>query len=178
MQYFSFFALLFSFNAFAINVKDCPAQLTVSFSDLTVSVPQDQLLSKLGRLNELEAIEVSALQDTYRVLDANFSSESVLKLTRANAGRCVYRGADHDVKAEIYTRLGVDTFFIQNHAGPRGIMVRVYAKLAELSPVQLSLKAGDSRFALAIPRYPYRSYSAGGALEFVGTASQIQVKAE
>jgi hypothetical protein len=101
----------------------------------------------------------------------------MFSLTRARGGRCRYENNDaqnSEEKIEIYTTRGVDKLYMQTDLGPRGILLRSYANISSMSPTKISFKEGDSAsLAMAIPRYPYESYSAGGPLEFVGKASTL-----
>ena len=64
---------------------------------------------------------------------------------------------------------------LQTLIGPRGILGRVYANVDSISVDEVTLADSDASFALAIPRDPYDSYSAGGPLVFIGKVKDLEL---
>jgi hypothetical protein len=73
-------------------------------------------------------------------------------------------------KIEIY---GDNKMYVQATLGPRGILSRTYLDIKVLKPDYVQLE-NEGSVAMAIPRYPYTSYTAGGDLEFIGKSKSAR----
>lgn len=154
-------------NAFAVKTADCPDTLQVSVSDLNVT----KSLEKLLKDYENDADEqIAAVKRAYaKVVDLG-NVRRKFPLDEAKNGKCVYRNEGIE-KIEVYSSGGKDKLYLQTKVGPRGILLRTYATVTEVSVDGISVDEDSGGLSLAVPRYPYESYTAGGALHFVGDAT-------
>lgn len=159
-------------SAFAINTKDCPSNLQVKAAEISITKSIEQVLKGLESHSDVEEYTDSVKLAHGRIADFDDVSLSDA-LDKAKNGRCIYQVADSIEKIELYSKGGVDHIYFQKEVGPRGILVRIYGKIASLSTDGVELTDQKSGVAMAIPRHPYESYTAGGELIFIGIAGQL-----
>lgn len=127
---------------------------------------------------DLEEVQLDAISKSIDNLAAFQSVSRTFKRSEAKNGKCVYGYENTDMeKVEIYSQGGKDKIYLQTNLGPRGILMRAYASIGSVSPNEITV-TGGAGVALAIPRYPYTSYSAGGNLAFVAKAKNVSVDAK
>jgi len=176
---------LFAVNAFAVNTKSCPNRLTVSYQNVKLNVSLEDLQSEMGIVGENEE-QMKAVENAYNIVDLETPKTVKFDLESAKDGRCTYRrlGDDSIEKIELYTFRKKDgkqdMLMLQTLTGDdtRGILARVYAKLDSVMKSQITVKDAKVGLALAIPRYPYTDYSAGGDLKFIGKVKDLEVTVE
>jgi len=162
-------------SAFAVSVEDCPENIKVTVSGIEITSTVKNVLKEYG-------VEGTPEQEkAIRKAFANASDTESVKRDfdlepKPKNGRCVYsdkEDRDSLEKIEIYTTNDQDKLYMQTEIGPRGILLRSYADIKAIAADDVALedKVG---VALAIPRYPYESYTAGGPLIFVGKASKAK----
>ena len=177
MKLVLFIVTLFSANAFAIQTKDCPNRLTYKYSDVELT---RTLKSVLDELNDEIGDEAEKASGAYAVLGKSAAVEKTYELVTAKNGRCRYYTKSgrfpSQERIELYSSKGKDIVFAQSIIGPKGVLARVYKNIESLSADGVQLTRGNARVALAIPRHPYDSYSAGGSLIFVGTVSDFELR--
>jgi len=78
-------------------------------------------------------------------------------------------------KIEVFSNEGKNKIYIQANIGPRGLLLRVYAEIESMNTNDIKLSNVPSSMALAIPRYPYQTYSAGGELLFFGKVRTFNI---
>lgn len=165
--------LLLSFNAFAVQTRNCPAKLTVTYSDLVINRTLGQVIDERG--TDIEA-EIGKLTAAYLSTQGTRALTRSMNMSAARNGRCVYRpenARDTEEKIELYTKGGKDQLMIQTDIAPGGALLRLYAQILGLTPQKVTLSKRPAGMALAIPRHPYDSYSAGGDLLFIGEVRNI-----
>jgi len=168
-------------SAYAVRVADCPASIKIESSGLRLNRSLQKILGEAaysGNPADLEPEETQAITESINNIATTRSVVRVLPLFKAKSGRCRYEsGARGDMEeVELYTKAGKDTVLVQTKIGPRGILLRLYGKIESLSKTEIKLSPGAS-MALAIPRYPYTSYEAGGPLVFVGKVANLAAHA-
>ncbi len=176
-------ALLVSLNSHAVEVRNCPSKLGVAFTNIRVTVTLQNIVTSLTQFGSLETEELKALEATYKNLAKNPTVANNYKIVAAKNGQCRYasvlsRAGGSEDYVTIYSKGGKDIFMVQNNIGPRGIAVRAYAQIESLNPGYVKVSTRYPGIALAIPRYPYTDYEAGGALEFVGGTEKFSVLAK
>lgn len=72
----------------------------------------------------------------------------------------------------------MDRLVAESDTGKMGIRIRVYAEVDSISPKEVELSDAGKGLALAIPRGPYKDYSVGGPLVFVGNAKSVTTSVE
>ncbi len=164
---------LLAAESFAVKVADCPKKITVEASDFRLTKKVDDLIQDddFGGMPEEQE---KAIRTSYKNLSDKEKVSRSFKLKSAKSGRCIYSGTDLE-KIEVFSRSGDDQLYLQTKLGPRGTLLRVYAEVQSLSPEEVKL-GKEGRIALAIPRYPYTTYLAGGPLKFVGKAKQVSAE--
>lgn len=169
---------VFSVNAFGITVKDCPSNLTFKFKDVAVTASVKSVL-KEALIEEDDQEAVQEIEVSLNNLKAEKSVNVTLPLVRAESGRCAYykKGASAKERALLYSTKGRDLVMVQVPIGPRGILARVYGELEVLKQNYVRASAREAGLALAIPRDPYDTYTAGGSLIFVGKAKDLKLQA-
>jgi hypothetical protein len=163
-------------TSFAVDTKDCPANLSVSYKDLSVTKSVEEVLEELTESqgqyyrDELGKELGQVFQKLRPISQVNrhFLLESTKK------GRCRYQRDVEFEKAEIYTQKGKTNLLVQTELGPRGILLRTYARVEILRPTGLVLSKANPGLALAVPRSPYKDYSAGGPLVFIGKVGEFK----
>lgn len=164
-------AVLFfvSISAFAVTVAECPAHLKVTSKKLKIRSTLETVLEKVGP--DLPEEQEDAIGESYENLRAlKEISVSHDFWPGSKNGRCQYKKKGNE-KIVLFTEKGVDQVFFQTDLGPRGTLVRAYATVAKVSPQGVELTEEPARIYIAIPRYPYEDYSAGGPLVGVGDAA-------
>ena len=167
--------LLLSANAFAIQTRNCPARLTVTFSDLQLNRTLGQVIDENASEHEDEIAKITA---AFLSVQGTRAVTRAMDMNVARNGRCVYRpaaGRRSEEKIELYTKDGKDQLLVQSDIAAGGALLRVYAQIETLGPTRIKLFDRHAGMALAIPRHPYNSYSAGGSLIFVGKVRNITV---
>jgi len=161
-------------SAFAVSVEDCPENIKVTISDFEITN---------SLKNVLKEYDVEGTPEQEKAITKAFENASETKSvkreftrTKAKSGKCEYSDAEDKEsleKIEIYTTKGQDKLLMQTEVGPRGILLRAYANITVIAADDVALedKVG---IALAIPRYPYESYLAGGPLIFIGKAGKAK----
>lgn len=169
-----FVLTLVAANAVAVQTADCPEKLSVKATKLDVTMSLKKLLAIEAELAEEQE---AAIKTAYEKLSNLDELEASYPLTKKANGRCLYeQSGDGIEKIELYSRGGKDRLYFQVELGrgTRGILARVYAEIESLSKTKVELVDEEGGLALAIPRYPYQSYSAGGTLQYVGDAGEIK----
>lgn len=172
--------LLAGLNVFAVTVKDCPKKLTVGYADVYVQKTLQYVYdhANLSAQNGDEK-EIASVTKAFNNLGTKKTVVS-LPLTRAKNGRCEYynKGQSNREQIVLYSSKGKDIIMVDAPTlGERGELVRVYGTIIDMSAngLEVSKKAG---LALAVPRTPYKDYSAGGDLVFIGQVRDLTVLAE
>lgn len=172
---------LFAVNAFAVATKDCPSRLTVSYEKIKLTVSLKDLQKEIGWTDSAEE-QMRAIEKAYNLVERSDEVTRQFDLDEVKSGRCVYRGEGDDSieKAELYTTRKQHFLMLQTKVGKdtRGILARVYAKVDSISKEEIELQGGKAGLALAIPRYPYTSYYAGGDLKFIGKVKDLDATVE
>lgn len=180
MKLLSIFVLLAGSTSFAIPTKDCPTGLMVKVGDLRVTTTVDTILK--DRLIDWEPVQVAGAKQALKSMNQALSKGiMVYELRSAKSGKCVYvqnGSSDTQHKAEIFTSRGQNQLYFQTNVGPRGILARVYANILSVRKDRVQLANTSGKVLMAMPRYPYDSYVAGGDLIPVGVANQLVVEAE
>lgn len=172
-----FASSLFAVNAFAVSVKNCPEQLRFIYGEVEVTRSLEYVLEEalLGQYEEDDPF-VLAIKAAYAHAEPQGFVTRTFNLVRAKNGRCSYYTKGHsNERIVLLSSKGKDRLMLQTLIGPRGILGRVYATIDSLSVDEVTLSASDAGFALAIPRDPYDSYSAGGPLVFIGKVKDLEL---
>jgi len=161
-------------SAFAVSIEDCPENIKVTVSGIEITNSVKNVLKEYD-VDEKPDQE-KAIRKAFENASETESVKRDFERTLAKDGRCTYSDKEEKdslEKIEIYTTKGQDKLMMQTEIGPRGILLRVYANLTAISADDVALedKVG---IALAIPRYPYESYTAGGPLIYIGKASKAK----
>ena len=165
--------LLVSSQALAVRVANCPKSIVFTATKFNINKTLNDVKKDVNDDEEFDGAKVA-----YGYLKKNPVITVAYKLRSAASGKCEY-GANDGLEDRIvlWSEGGKDRFFAQKTIGPRGTMVRLYAGLVNYSTTKLELSDYASAM-LAVPRSPYTSYSAGGAMIPVGYANAVgaQVK--
>lgn len=175
MKWILLLSPFFAANAFAVSVKECPAQIELRYTDFQVTSSLEKIFEELGGIEALEEEEMQAVRIAVDNVKRSDRIERKFALEKGKSGRCVYSSSDDIERAEIYTTRGQDMLWVQTNVGPRGILLRVYAKLDSVRKDKISLETESPGMALAIPRWPYENYRAGGPLVFIGRVKSLTV---
>ncbi len=161
----------------AVTTSNCPANLKFTLGQIQTDKSAEDILKEYV---EFESSEMSeAIHATMGALAKIPSVSRDFSLDSAKGGKCVYADrVSTNEKIELYTTKGSDRFYTQTQLGPRGILLRAYGKIQSLGKNGLIADSTPVRLALAVPRYPYTSYSAGGPLIFVGEARKMEWQVE
>lgn len=181
MKFILLLGSMLSFSAFAVPVKNCPSVLTFAYSDVRLKTTAAELIKSYADGLPLEEEEIEAINQTFKNIEGTVKVSRTFELKKAKNGRCAYRGPNKgsNEKIEIYSKGGQDYAILQTDIGPRGILARLYAKLDKLSEESVELKGNSyAGLSLAIPRYPYEDYDAGGNLIFIGSVRDLSLIVE
>jgi hypothetical protein len=171
------FCLFVTVNAFAVETQECPSSISFNESEFSVWKTADQVFYTLGGKENLEPEEIQAVTTALENTKNSKKISRSFDLFSASSGRCIYKEKESVERIQIYTEKKQDMMMIQTEIGPRGILLRTYAKIASMTPAKIVLLEEKQSIALAVPRYPYESYSAGGGLANVGKA-KLTLKAK
>ncbi len=170
------FAMIISSQAFAVQVKHCPAKISVEVSDFQVT--KSAAAVTVEDDEELNGEQGLAIQAAVKNASATKSIKKSFSLKLAKEGRCHYYSEpfEHSQEIDLYTRNGKNTLMVSAAMGPRGILLRTYIPVTSVKDGKITLEKKAAGIALALPRYPYEDYEAGGALVFIGKANKVTVK--
>ena len=177
MKFVLLIGSLFAANAFAVSVKDCPERLKFTYGDVKVTRSVDYVL-KEAMVSDEDPNDpyVLAIKAAYAHAEPRGYVSRTFDLIRAKNGRCSYYiKGNSDERIVLLSSNGKDRVMLQSLIGPRGILGRVYATVDSLSVDEVTLADSDAGFALAIPRDPYDSYTAGGPLVFIGKVKDLEL---
>lgn len=165
--------LLVSAPALAVQTRLCPGKLTVSFAGLELTRTLGQVIDERNTVDEAELAKLTA---AYLNTQGTRAVTRAMDLDSARNGRCIYRPTtvrETEEKIELYTKNSKDLMMVQTDIAPGGALLRVYSQILSLSNARVTLSDRDAGLALAIPRHPYDTYSAGGELIFIGKVRNI-----
>lgn len=152
----------------AVVTANCPKELQVTVARIELNKSYKQIKNELGSTEEEE---LNALSKTYENLTEASELRLSLPLKTTKGGRCVYKKSNSEnEKIELYSTNGKDMLYAQMNIGPRGQMLRAYINVRSYDNHGIET-SGSSNLALAVPRFPYKDYSAGGSMAFVGKSS-------
>lgn len=153
--------------SFAVRTAHCPQQIEVRTGNFEITKSFEAILAEL--YNDADLQRENVRQSIQNLMRAGLIAR-VLPLTQKNNGRCVYGNPRADAEnIVIYTTQGRDVFLFQTPIGPDGLLLRAYADV-EVHQGKVTAGHRGAGLALAVPRYPYKSYHAGGLLVFFGRA--------
>ncbi len=162
-----------SATALAVNVKDCPANLRVQYSDLYVSKTIEAVIEEVTVGDDTKI--ANEVEEAFKNVTRVNNVSEMMNLSKAQKGRCTYENGKDNEKAELYTSKGRTQLLVQTNLGPRGFLLRVYAGVDGVKPTGLTLAKSRPGLALAIPRSGYDDYSYGGPLAFIGKVEKFEV---
>lgn len=168
-----FALLLLSLNSYAVEVRNCPAKIALNYSGFETSVTLNHVLKEMNQFGAIESEELEAIQTSWNNLSQTKNISRVFTLSAASSGSCRYKTSS-DESVRIYTNSGKDILMVQTEMGPRGILLRAYAEITKMTPTWITLSKTAPGMGLAVPRYPYTSYSAGGGLYFIGSVTKFE----
>lgn len=160
-------------SAFAVRTAECPKSISITASRFNITRTLADLKKQLNDSGDYDNEEFAPIASAYSMLKNSPTITVAYDLSSAKNGRCEYSTKDqHEDRITLWTEGGEDRVFAQKTIAPRGVMVRLYAKVKLYSKNALQL-ADSASVTLAIPRTPYTSYSAGGPLVSIGWANQL-----
>lgn len=160
------------YSAFAVTTAYCPRGLGIRVSQVSITKNLPTILRELASPSFPE--QNAAVQQSISNLANQPFIQGIFPLVQAKDGRCLYQTPNlAGGKIELYTERGVNTLYLQVPIGPRGILLRSYMHF-DLQPGRVVLAATPAGIALAIPRYDYTDYSAGGPLIFIGQSFKTE----
>lgn len=165
---------LFAVPAFAVQVKNCPENLVVSYGKVSVTTSIQKIQS--DSMNPVDDKKIDSIVTILSDLESNFNVSLELPRTSSGNGRCKYEG-NGNTKIEIYSKNGKDLLYVQTESGLQGILYRTYAKIDSISPKRIDLASEDASVSIAVPRIGYNNYLAGGPLVFVGKTGTFKISA-
>lgn len=171
----STFVTMVAMESGAVTTGQCPNSVDVVMKNLKVTVSAKQLNYDFG-LTSAEPEEANAINESLKNVAKSPTITRSFKIDRRQNGVCTYRGKDAIEKAELYTKNSRTIFLFQVNIGPRGILLRSYTEVRDLSPASITFNSPVS-LALAVPRWPYTTYDAGGSMGFIGQTADFKVVA-
>lgn len=184
---FTFILVLFTSNAFAVKVADCPTAIKFKYSDVSLSsidkIYEIYAYNQAMDVKDIEEDDKVILQEVVKKINTLGLVSGEWPRTKASNGRCAYSAGGFD-GVEIYTTKGKDTLLaeieldaVKNEYGTKFVVVRVYAKIEALSSNSIQVAANQG-LAIGIPRGGYERYDAGGPLIFIGKIRDFSAEAK
>lgn len=159
--------------AHALLTKDCPNNIKISYSQFEFTKNVDQVLNVLEPSQANEATREFVQEAFENAGTGEYISRDLYISSRKN-GRCVYRGNTEE-KIELYSENGIDRLISQTDIAPRGMLLRLSAKIESLTPENIEISSESPGIALAIPRYPSTEFRAGGDIISIGHAHAFAI---
>lgn len=154
-------------TAFAVDTRQCPQIIESVQEQLGMEVDADGLLMKLRQKSGFSSEQEIDVRVAFQNARSTPAFARRFKLTSAENGRCRYSG-NNDERFELFTEKGQHALVTQIAIGPQGILMRTYAKVLTIEPKRIALASDSAATYIAVPRYPYDSYSVGGPLVRLG----------